>query len=52
MKLSEKLATFFRFFIAFFLSHLNFELFEKKNQPHSSTLSEVIDSQRRVYLDA
>ena len=31
---------------------LNFEHFEKKNEPHSSSISGVIDSQRRVYLNA
>ena len=52
MQLSEKLETFSGFFIAFFESALNFEHFEKKNEPHSSSISEVIDSQRRVYLNA
>ena len=52
MQLSEKLERFSRLFIAFFESALNFEHFEKKNEPHSSSISEVIDSQRRVYLNA
>ena len=52
MQLSGKLKTFSGFFIAFLESTLNFEHFEKKNEPHSSSISEVIDSQRRVYLNA
>ena len=52
MQLSGKLKTISRYFIALFDSALNFEHFEKKNQPHSSSISEVIDSQRRVYLNA
>ena len=52
MQLSEKLETFSPFFIAFLESALNFEHFEKKNEPHSSSISEVIDSQRRAYLNA
>ena len=52
MQLSEKLATFSQFFVAFFESALNFEHFEKKSEPHSSSISEVIDFQRRVYLNA
>ena len=52
MQLSGKLKTFSRYFIAFFDSALNFEHFEKKNQPHSSSTSEVIYSQRRFYLNA
>ena len=31
---------------------LNLEHFEKKNEPHSSSISEVIDSGRRVYSNA
>ena len=49
MQLSGKLKTFSPFFIVFFESALNFKHFEKKNQPHSSSISEVIFSQRRVY---
>ena len=56
-QLSEKLKIFFRFLIVFFESTLNFENFEKKkkkkrkNEPHSSSISEVIGSSRRVYLN-
>ena len=51
MQLSEKLETFSAFFIAFLESALNFEHFEK-SKPHSSSISAVIDSQRRVYVIA
>ena len=51
-QLSGKLKEFSRFFIAFYESALNFEHYEKKSQPHSSSISEVIDSQRHVYLNA
>ena len=37
---------------SFFESTLSFEHFEKKNEPHSSSISEVIDSERRAYLNA
>ena len=33
-------------FIAFLESTLNFEHFEKKNEPHSLSISEVIDSKK------
>ena len=52
VQLSEKLKRFYQFFIAFSESALNFEHFEKKNEPHSSSISEVIDSQRRVHSNA
>ena len=52
MQLSQKLQTFFGIFIAFLESALNFEYFEKKNEPHGSSICEVIDSQRGVYLHA
>ena len=42
MQLSGKLKTFPAFFIAFFESALNFVHLEKKNQPHSSSISELI----------
>ena len=50
--LLEKLDTFSPFFIALLESALNFEHFEKKSEPHGSSIFEVIDSQRRVYLRA
>ena len=50
-QLSEKLKTFSQFFIAFFKCTLNLEHFEK-NEPHSSSISEDIDSERRAYINA
>ena len=52
MQLPEKPKTFCQFFIAFLKCILNFENFEKKNEPHSLSISEVIDSERRAYLNA
>ena len=52
MQLSEKPKTLSQFFTAFLESTLNFEHFEIKNEPHSSSISEVIDSERRAYLNA
>ena len=48
MQLSQKPNTFCCFFIAFLESKLNFEHFEEKNEPHSLSISEIIDSERRV----
>ena len=50
-QLSEKLKTFSQFFIALLECTLNVEHFEK-NKSHSSSISEVIDSERRAYLNA
>ena len=54
MQLSDKVKTFCQFFIAFLVSALNFEHFEKKkkNELHGSSISEVIYSERRAYLNA
>ena len=51
MQLSEKVKIFSGFFIAFSKFALNFEYFEKK-ELHSPSISEVIDSQKRVYFKA
>ena len=48
MQLSEKSKIFSKFFIGFLESTLNFE----KNEPHSSIIPEVIDSERCAYLNA
>ena len=50
-QLSEKLKTFSQLFITFLECTLNLEHF-KKNEPHSSSISEVIDSERRAYFNA
>ena len=47
MQLSKKLKVAGCFFIAFLESTLNFEHFEKK-EPHSLSISEIIDSERRL----
>ena len=51
MQLSEKPKTFCQFFIAFLESTLHFKHFEKKG-PYSLSISEVIDFERRAYLNA
>ena len=51
IQLSEKPKTFCQFFIALLESILNFEHFEK-NERHGSSISGVIDSERRAYLNA
>ena len=45
-------AAFFFFFFFFVESTLNFERFEKKHEPPSLNISEVIDFERRAYLNA
>ena len=52
MQVTGKLETFSVFFIAFLEYLLNCEHFQKKSEPHGSSISEVIDSQRRAYLRA
>ena len=49
MQLFEKLQTFSGFYIAFLQSALKFEHFEQKDEPHGSSISEVIESQKRLY---
>ena len=51
MQLSEKLETFFPFFIAFLESSPNFQQFEEKDERHGPNIPEVIISERPVYLD-
>ena len=51
-QLSEKPKILSQYFIAFLESTLNFEHLEKKNEPHGSSISKVIDSERRTYLNA
>ena len=51
-QLSEKLKNFSEFFIRILdVTFLN-GIFWNKNEPHSSSISEVIDSERRAYLNA
>ena len=51
-KLSKKPSIFCCIFFAFFASKLNFQCFKKKNEPHSASISEVIDSERCACLNA
>ena len=43
MQISPKLKTFSQFFIASIKSTLNSEYFEKKDQSHSLSITEIID---------
>ena len=48
MQLSQKQKTFCQFFSAFPKSRLNFEYFEKKDDPHSFCISEMTGSENVV----
>ena len=50
--LSLKQKTFSGFFIAFLKSTSNGEYFQKKEEPSSLSISEIIDSQSGGYLSA
>ena len=50
MQLSKKTKDFLSFFIAFLKSTSNFQHFE--DQIQSSTISDIIDSERSSYLNA
>ena len=52
MQLSKKPKTFCRNLIVFLECTLNFEHFENKNERHSLSISEIIDSERQGYLNA
>ena len=47
MQLSQKRKVFSDFFSAFLKSCLNFEHFQKEDDPHSQCISEIIDSEER-----
>ena len=51
MQLSKKFKLFCCNFIVVLESTLNFEHFEKKNESHSLSISEIINSERRSYLN-
>ena len=51
MPLSQKQKNFSRFFIAFLKSSLNLEHFQKKDEYSILIISEIIDAQRRGYLN-
>ena len=47
LQLSQKLKTFFQFFLAFSKSRLNFEHFEKKDDAHSLFIFEATACEKR-----
>ena len=49
--LSREQKTFSWFFIAFLKSAWNLEHFQKKDEYHSLIISEIIDAERRGYLN-
>ena len=51
MHLSQKQNVYSQFFLAFFDSALNFEHFQKKDDPHSLCISEITDHERRAYIN-
>ena len=51
MQLPEKPETFCALFFAFLKSTSNFEYFEKKEESHSLSISEIIDCERGGYLN-
>ena len=46
MQLSQKRGTWAQFFCEFLKSSLNFEHFQKKDDSHSSDISEITDSEK------
>ena len=50
MELSKKLKTFFQFFIPSPTLTSNFEHFEGKDKSQSLSISEIMESQKCVYL--
>ena len=51
MQLSKKSNNIFEFFIAFLELTSDFEHFEKEDEPQSLSISESMDSEKRVYLN-
>ena len=52
MLLSQKEKTFYEFFSLFLKCSLNFEHFQKKDDPHSTCISEITDSQKHGWINA
>ena len=48
MRLSQKQEIFLEFFFAFFKSTLNFQHFPKKEESHSSFISEITDGEKAL----
>ena len=51
MQLSKKLQMFYHFFTAFLKLTFNFEHLEKKDEPHSLCICEIIDGKKRAYVN-
>ena len=51
MQLSKQLKSFSQFSSGFIKFKFNFEHFEKKDEPHSLCISEIIDGERRAYVN-
>ena len=51
MHVSRKQKTFSQFFGAFLKSRLNFEHFQKKDDSHSWSISEITDSEKPCYIN-
>ena len=51
MQTSLKLKTCSRFYIAFLQSTLNFQYFEKKDQSHSLSITEIVNGETGSYLN-
>ena len=51
MQASKKLKMFSQFFTAFLKSTFNFEYFEEKDEPHSLCICEVVDGEKRSYVN-
>ena len=49
MQISQKPKTFSPFFISFMKSTLNIEYFDKKDQSHSLSITEIIDCETGSY---
>ena len=52
MQLSQKPKLFSQIFYLFRKYTLNFEHFERKDEPHSCCISEITDCKKRGYLNA
>ena len=52
MQVSKKPKIFWNNFVMLLESTLNFEHFEKKNDPQSLSIFEILDCKRRGYLNA
>ena len=48
MQLSQKQKSFSEFFASFLKSRLNFKYFEKKDDPHRFSISEITDSEKVI----